>query len=142
MKILVVLFFLLSLSTFSQIQKITVKKETKKPSLIQSKAPWHVTFCDYYNGAIKRVDLYNPKNKIVINHNNIELAIISYELTYISRGKLCIEALRSADSIPLETRNKLLQVDKNRKIFISNIKAVSKYQDTVLLNTIELRIID
>lgn len=142
MKFLGALLFLLSLNSFSQTQKITVKKEIKKPSLIQSEAPWHVTFCNYYNGTIKLADLYNPKNKIVINHNSIELAIISYELVYKSHGKLCMVALSSADSIPLEWRNKVLQVDRKSKMFISDIKAVSKYQDTILLNSIELRVID
>lgn len=142
MKFLIAIFFSLSLNGFSQTQIIKVKKETKKPSLVQSEAPWHATFCNYYNGTIKLVDLYNPKNKIVINHDSIELAIISYELVYKSHGKLCMVALRSADSIPLEWRNRLLEVDKRSKLFISDIKAVSKYKDTVLLNTIELRVVD
>ncbi len=142
MKFLVAIFFSLSLNTFSQTQKIIVKKETQKPSLIQSESPWHVTFCNYYNGTIKLTDLYNPKNKLVISSNTIDLRIISYELFYKSHGKLCMSALSSADSIPLEWRNHLLQVDRRSKMFISDIKAVSKYQDTILLNSIELRIID
>ena len=142
MKFIVTILFFTCLNTFSQTQKIIIKKESEKPTLLQSESPWQVTFCNYYNGTIKLSDLYNPKNKLVINRNIISLRIISYELVYKSHGKIVLSALSSSDSIPLEWRTKLLQIDKRSKMFISDIRGVSKYQDTILLNSIELRIID
>ncbi len=141
MKFLVALLFLLSLNAFSQTQKITVKKETQKPSLIQSEAPWHVTFCNYYNGTIKLVDLYNPKNKLIISNNTIDLKIFRFDLTWKANRKL-INWTTTGDSINHEIREQLLRIDKNTKLYISDIKAVSKYQDTILLNSIELRVVD
>lgn len=129
------------LDSVSQTQTIKVVKETAKPSLIQSEAPWHVTFCDYYNGTVKIFDLYNPKNNLRISNNTIGLKIKSFEVIYKSKGKLCSWST-SGDSLPQNIRSALLLVDKNSKLFICDIKAISKFQDTILLNSIELKIIE
>lgn len=141
MKLFVVIFSLFSLGLFSQSPKIKIQKEKQKPSLIQSESPWHVTFCNYYNGSIKLTDLYNSKNKLKVSNNIVDLKIISFELIYKSKGKL-FSSSTAGDSIPQDIRNGLLLIDKQTKLFICDIKAVSTYRDTVLLNSIELKITD
>lgn len=142
MKFLAAIFILFSLTTFSQTQTIKIKKEAQKPSLVQSKSPWLVTFCNYYYGTIKLVDLFNPNNKLVISNNTIDLKIIRFDLTWrTSLGKL-YNYTTTGDSITIDIRKQLLQIDKRSKLFISDIKAVSKYQDTIFLNPIELRVVD
>ncbi len=142
MRLLHVFFVFITLHGFSQVQKVVIRKEKTKPSLVQSEAPWSATFCHLYNGTIKLSDLYNKKNKIEINHNTIGLKIYTYEIIYRSRGKIISETYAQGDSISYATRQRLLLIDKNSKLFISSIKAISKYQDTLLLNSIELKVVD
>ena len=125
----------LSLQSISQIQVIKVKKETG-----QSEAPWHVTICGMYRGDVKVEDLYK-NNQLKIAYNTIGLRILYFDVAMKSKGKLYLFST-SGDTLSLDIRSRLIQADKNSKIYIDDIKAVSKNKDTVFLNPITLRIIE
>ncbi len=142
MKIAILIFYLSYTAVNAQIRKIRVKKPINKVSLVQSESPWHVTFCNYYNGPITKVELFNSRNNLKISNNTIGLRrIIRFELLYKIHGNIYSRA-SSGDSIPLEVRNELIQIDTKSNFFICDIKAASKYLGTVLLNPITLKVIE
>lgn len=121
--------------------KIKVKKETYNKNMKQSEMPHIVTLCDKYTGDVTKSDII--KNPVLKISNNIyELQILSFELIYKKKGKLCLYSGIFKDTIPNYVIKEILEIDKQSKFFISTIKATTKQNDTLLLNAIELRVVD
>lgn len=108
--------------------------------MTQADAPWNVTLCGMYRGNVKVEDVC-INNRLKINYNTIGLRIIRFDITFKSNGKI-YNWSTTGDTISLEIKNRLMQADKKAKIFIDDIKAVSKNNDTIYLNPITLRVID
>ncbi len=139
MKALVILFFLLSLTTLSQTKKIKVKKDLSQ--IKQSELPFLVTICDKYAGSISRKEILT-NNKLAITNNTEGLKVISYDMVFKARGKLCIHANMQNDSINLIMQKNILLCDNRTHVLLQDIKAVSKNNDTIFLNPISLKIED
>lgn len=130
-----IICFISCLSAFSQTQKITVRKPAS-----QADMPWHVTLCGMYRGDVKTEDIYKD-HQLKISNNTAGLRIISFEVTFKSLGKIYSYST-PGDTLSLELRKSLLGADKKAKIYIDDIRAVSKNKDTLFLNPITLRVID
>lgn len=141
MKTVALIFLLFSSSfLFSQTQKVKVKKEDVNEKK-QSELPFITTICDKYSGNISRKDLFS-NNEIKISNNNIDLAVINFEVEFRSRGKLCSYWISKTDTSSLLLQQILMRCDTKSHIIFHDIKAVSKKNDTILLNPISLKIID
>ncbi len=137
------IFLIVGLNVFSQTkpQVIKVKKDVVIKKLKQSEMPHFVTISDLYNGTISKTDLLmDPVLKI--SNNKFGLKIIDFEMTYKKRGKLCNYSGLKNDTIPASMKKEILDIDNRSLLFIHSIRAASAKNDTLLLNTIELRIID
>lgn len=139
MKALIVLLCLIGLTSLAQTQKIKIKKELRETK--QSERFFFVTICDKYSGAISKKEIYS-NNQLLITNNSEGLKIISYELVYRSRGKICSNSNMSNDSINESLKRSILMCDKNTHVVFQDIKAVSKNNDTIFLNPISLKLID
>lgn len=135
MRIAAVIAILIAFRSFSQTSTIKVRKP-----LSQAEAPWHVTLCGMYRGDVKIEDVCT-NNQLKIAYNTVDLRIIRFDITFKSQGKL-YNWTTPGDTISSEIRKQLLLVDKKTKLYIDDIKAVSKNKDTLFLNPITLRVID
>lgn len=126
---------LFGLRAVAQIPTIKVKKE-----LTQADAPWNVTLCGMYRGNVKVEDICK-NNQLKIAYNTIGLRIIRFDITFKSNDKI-YNWSTTGDTISAEIRSRLMLVDKKAKVFIDDIKAVSKNNDTIYLNPITLRVIE
>ena len=137
------IFLVVELNAFAQTkpQVIKVKKDIVIKKLKQSEMPHFVTISNLYNGTISKTDLLmDPVLKI--SNNKFGLKIIDFEMTYKKRGKLCSYSGLKNDTIPASMKKEIFDIDNRSLLFIHTIRAVSSNNDTLLLNSIELRIID
>ena len=137
------IFLVVWLNAFAQTkpQVIKVKKDIVIKKLKQSEMPHFVTISNLYNGTISKTDLLMDL-VLKISNNKFGLKIIDFEMTYKKRGKLCNYSGLKNDTIPAKMKNEIFDIDNRSLLFIHRIRAVSENNDTLLLNSIELRIID
>jgi hypothetical protein len=124
-------------SIHSQIEKIKIKKLIK-----QSEMTSVATIAGFYYGNVSILKLLADK-KIKISNNKDNTKIISFELTFINKGKGFHNFSQLGDSLGNDIIENLLKIDIENyaKIYISPIKAIRNNRDTIYLNPIELKLI-
>ena len=94
-----------------------------------------------YIGTLNKAAIIS-KPYLVINNNKPKWRIINYDLTYYTKGAkggLHIFTL-SKDTISGEAFTCLDSIQNGAKIYVDNIKAVNKFNDTCYLNPIVIKI--
>ncbi len=98
-----------------------------------------VTLCDKYYGKVTKKEIKDDPT-LRISYNTLMWQIISYEYSYSLNG---IASWRVVNDNKLPD-NLLLKLDSltNRFLYVDEIKAVNKIQDTIFLNSIKVKVID
>jgi hypothetical protein len=136
LRIIAVICLLIAFRSFSQTSTIKVRKP-----LSQAEAPWNVTLCGKYSGSITKAEiLADPKLKI--SFNTIGLRIISYEIVHKKQGKVSMHLGSKTDTLYAEVIKEISLTDENTNLWVQDIKAVSKNNDTIYLNPIILKVLD
>ena len=122
--------------TYGQVKTIKVKKPTK-----QSEMTSVVTWCGLYYGKVTVANML-ADNKLKISNNKENIRIISSDITFFIKGVGTHNISQPGDSLSKLAIDEILKLDaeKNTLIFISSIKAVTKNQDTIYLNPIDLKL--